>query len=551
MEFDRQALVEVFLAEAEENLSSIEQSLLELERKPDDAEALGTVFRAVHTLKGNAASLGFTGLGRIAHAAEDLLDVVRQGRLGVSSEVVTLLLAAQDRIRESLEDAGAGRSALREEHEATIRALAEMTGSARSGAAPGLSMPGAGPSRGALGPTTLRVGVDKLDQLLTLTGEIAVSRLRLENLLEALGAAGREALDAHQDAQRLQAALEELVFATRMVPLGSAFRQHQRTVRDLASEQGKQIRLVLEGEDVEVDTAIVELVRDALTHMIRNAVDHGIESPEARVAAGKEAAGTVRIAAHHEGGSVVIAVEDDGAGLPRDRLRERAVQAGLLREDETVSDAELMELVFVPGFTTKEAVTGTSGRGVGMDVVRRNVERVRGSVLVESVEGKGATVRLRLPLTVASLMALRVQVGGETYVLPMEDVVECLDLDAERGLRGASGGVVELRGRPLPYLRLRQALGQEAGEADAAAPPARENVVVVRQDKQEAGFAVDEVLGSGPAVIRPLGRFLQRVPGIAGSVILGSGQVALVLDVGALLKQALWGRRLEPVRLGS
>jgi two-component system chemotaxis sensor kinase CheA len=195
-------------------------------------------------------------------------------------------------------------------------------------------------------------------------------------------------------------------------------------------------------------------------------------------------------------------------------------------------------------------VTGTSGRGVGMDVVRRNAERVRGSVLVESVEGVGTTVKLRLPLTVASLMALRVQVGPETYVLPMEDVVECLDLEADRGLLGAGGGVVELRGKPLPYLRLRQALGQErSGESEA--PPPRENVVVVRQDRHEAGLAVDEVLGSGPAVIRPLGRFLQRVPGIAGSVILGSGQVALVLDVGALLKQALWGRRLEPVRLGG
>ena len=217
----------------------------------------------------------------------------------------------------------------------------------------------------------------------------------------------------------------------------------------------------------------------------------------------------------------------------------------MLREDEAISDAELLDLVFLPGFTTSEAVTGTSGRGVGMDVVRRNVERVRGTVLVESTEGRGTTVRLRVPLTVAALSALRVRVGAETYVLPMEDVVECLDLDAEQGLRGATGGVIELRGRPLPYLRLRQAIGA-SGTA-----PERENVVVVRQDRHEAGFAVDAVLGTGPAVIRPLGRFLRRVPGVAGSVILGSGEVALVLDVGALLKQALWGRRLEPVRTGT
>jgi two-component system chemotaxis sensor kinase CheA len=545
MEIDRQALVEVFLAEAEENLSAIESSLLALETSPRDAEALATVFRAVHTLKGNSTSLGFTGLGRIAHAAEDLLDGLRRGGLAVSAEIVTLLLAARDRMRETLEDAALGRSEPRPEHDAIIAEIARRAG----GAAPtgaNLAVPSGegGTVRTPLGAATLRVGLDRLDQLLTLTGEIAVSRLRLESLLEAIGPAGREALEAHDDAERLFAALQELVFATRMVPLGSAFRQHQRTVRDLASAQGKQVRLQLSGEDVEVDTSIVDLVRDALTHMIRNAVDHGIESPETRAAAGKSPVGTVSISAHHEGGNVLIQVADDGAGLDRRRIRERAVASGVLREDETVSDGELLELVFLPGFTTSDAVTGTSGRGVGMDVVRRNVERMRGTVLVESTEGQGTTVRLRLPLTVASISALRVQVGAETYVLPMEDVVECLDLDAEQGLRGAQGGVIELRGRPLPYLRLRQAIGA------SGTPPERENVVVVRQDRHEAGFAVDAVLGTGSAVIRPLGRFLRRVPGVAGSVILGSGEVALVLDVGALLKQALWGRRLEPVRTG-
>ncbi len=287
MEIDRQALVEVFLAEAEENLSAIEHSLLALETSPRDADALATVFRAVHTLKGNAASLGFTGLGRIAHAAEDLLDGLRRGGLAVSPEVVTLLLAARDRMREALEDAAAGRSEARPEHDAIIAEIARLARGAVPTAAAAnapIRRPRRVPPGRRSGPTTLRVGLDKLDRLLTLTGEIAVSRLRLESLLEATGPAGREALEAHHDAERLHAALQELVFATRMVPLGSAFRQHQRTVRDLASEQGKQVRLVLEGEDVEVDTSIVDLVRDALTHMIRNAVDHGIESPEARAA---------------------------------------------------------------------------------------------------------------------------------------------------------------------------------------------------------------------------------------------------------------------------
>jgi two-component system chemotaxis sensor kinase CheA len=446
-------------------------------------------------------------------------------------------------MRKTLENASAERPEIRPEHEAIIAKIARLASEATPATTGlGLGSTEAGRAPGSLGATTLRVGLDKLDQLLMLTGEIAVSRLRLESLLEASGPAGHEALETHRDAEQLHAALQELVFATRMVPLGSAFRQHQRTVRDLAAGQGKQVRLVLEGEEVEVDTSIVALVRDALTHMIRNAVDHGIETPEARIAIGKDPVGSVRVTARHQGGNVVVEVADDGAGLDRQRIRERAVAGGLLREGDAISDAELMEVVFRPGFTTSEVVTGTSGRGVGMDVVRRNVERVRGTVLVESAEGQGTTVRLRMPLTVATIEALRVQVGSETYVLPMEDVVECLDLDAEQGLRGATGGVIELRGRPLPYLRLRQAIGT------SASPPPRENVVVVRQDQHEAGFAVDAVLGTGPAVVRPLGRFLRRVPGVAGSVILGSGEVALVLDVGALLKQALWGRRLEPVQ---
>ncbi len=511
MDSERLAVVETFFAESQENLATMEQSLLELETKPHDAQALAAVFRAVHTLKGNSLSLGFSSIARLAHAAEDLLDGVRRKETGVAPELVTVLLAARDRLRDALEEATAE--------------------SARA-----LSSPSA---------ATLRIGLDKLDRLLTLTGEIAVARLRLESLLEAAGPAAHEALDAHRDADRLHGALQELVFETRLLPLGTAFRQQQRVVRDLAAEQKKQVRLVIEGEDVEVDASVVDLVRDALTHMIRNAIDHGIESPERRAASGKAPVGTVRLAARHEGGNVLIEVADDGIGLDRERIRRHALLSGIVREDETLADPELLDLVFMPGFTTAETVTGTSGRGVGMDVVRRNVERVRGTVRIESTEGKGTTVRLRVPLTVASLEALRVQVGGETYVVPMEDVTECLDLEAGQGLRGSEGGVIELRGRPLPYLRLRQAIGVPG------APPGRENVVVVRQDRQEAGFAVDAVLGSGPAVIRPLGRFLRRIPCVAGSVILGSGEVALVLDVAGLLKQALWGRRTELVQVGG
>jgi two-component system chemotaxis sensor kinase CheA len=540
MDFDRQALLEVFFAEAQENLALFEHSLLDLERAPLDQEALGAAFRAVHTLKGNAVSLGFSALGRLAHAGEDVLDRLRAHTLAVEPETITLLLATADRMRESLADASAGAEAARPEHEAHVAQLASHLHGAGNavtthGAAPA---PAAGARPGQSAASTLRVDLGKLDALLALTGELAVSRLRVENLLHAGGEAARPALDAHHDADRLHAALQELVFKLRMVPLRPTFLQHQRTVRDLAEAQGKQVRLLLEGEDVEVDTSVVELVREALTHLVRNAVDHGIETPAERAAAGKDPTGTVRLSARHDGGSVVIEAADDGAGLARATILARARERGLLRADEAPSDADVLELLFLPGFSTVEKVTGTSGRGVGMDVVRRNVERLHGNVRVESVERQGTTFTLRLPLTVAVLDALRVAVGDETYLLPMEDVSECLDLAAGPGTASAGGGVVELRGRPLPYLRLRDALGS------SGAPPPREDVVVVRDERGAAGLAVDAVLGSGPAVIRPLGRFLQRVPGVAGSVILGSGEVALVLDVPALLRGARASRRV-------
>jgi two-component system chemotaxis sensor kinase CheA len=537
MDIDRQTLLEVFFAESLENLVLLEQSLLDLERSPLDQEALGSAFRAAHTLKGNAVSLGFSALGRLAHAAEDVLDRLRARTLAVTAETINLLLASGDRMREALADARAGQDAPRPEHEAHVAQLADHLATATPLAA---GRPAALPAAQARAEqaATLRVDVGRLDALLALTGELAVSRLRLENLLHAAGAPGRAALDAHRDTDRLHAALQELVFKLRMVPLGPAFRQHQRTVRDLAEAQGKRARLVLEGEDVEVDTSVVDLVREALTHLVRNAVDHGIEPPRARETAGKDPTGTVRLSARHDGGSVVIEAADDGAGLARAAILARARERGLVRADEAPSDADVLELLFLPGFSTVETVTGTSGRGVGMDVVRRNVERLRGSVRVDGGEGRGTTFTLRLPLTVAVLDALRVAVGEETYLVPMEDVTECLDLAAGPG-PAAREGVLELRGRPLPYLRLREALGT------GGPPPPREDVVVVRGERGAAGLAVDAVLGSGPAVIRPLGRFLRRVPGVAGSVILGSGEAALVLDVPALLREARAGRRAD------
>jgi two-component system chemotaxis sensor kinase CheA len=301
----------------------------------------------------------------------------------------------------------------------------------------------------------------------------------------------------------------------------------------VASAEGKRIRLLIEGGDVEVDTSVVEHIRDPLTHMVRNALDHGIEPPEVRRERGKDPVGRVTLRARHEGSSIAIEVSDDGGGIDRARVAERAQELGFLAEGSALGDEELQRLIFEPGFSTSRRVTEISGRGVGMDVVRRNVEALRGSVSVASEAGKGTTITLRLPLTLAIIQGFRVRVGDEIYILPLDAVVECVELPGEERALGAGTGVLALRGKPLPYLRLRRHLRVQGP------PPARENVVVIRHGSAVAGVAVDVLLGESQTVVKPLGRMFQGIPGVSGSSIMGDGRVALILDVAGLLREAL------------
>lgn len=316
----------------------------------------------------------------------------------------------------------------------------------------------------------------------------------------------------------------------RLVPLGPVFRRHVRTVRDTAAACGKLARLVMEGEGVEVDTAIVDHVRDPLTHMVRNAVDHGIESPAARAAAGKDACGTVTLRALREGGSIVIEVADDGAGLDRDRILARARAAGLVSEGAQPPDSEVFRLVFEPGFSTVEAVSEVSGRGVGLDVVQRNVAALRGTVAVASEPGRGTTITLRLPLTLAVIAGLNVRVGDETFVIPLDSVVECIELRADERPHEDGRGVVNLRGRSLPFISLAHLFDLGSGSD-------RGEVVVVRTGEEMAGLAVDAIVGDGQTVIKPLGKLFRSVSGVSGASLLGDGRVALILDVPAIVRR--------------
>ena len=380
---------------------------------------------------------------------------------------------------------------------------------------------------------TIRVDTQKLDRMLNLAGEIAIAHGRLRQAIEQSSGKKPEPLEAQDQVERLSLELQETIMKVRMVPVGPTFRQYNRTVRDIAQDHGKTALLTLDGENVEVDVSVIEHLKDPLTHMIRNALDHGIEQPETRKARGKVPCGTISLKAFHEGANIVIQVSDDGAGLNRNKIIERAKVISTVTEPETLADAELYRLIFEPGFSTADTVTDMSGRGVGMDVVRRNIEALRGSVSIDSESGKGSTVTIRLPLTLAIIEGFGVGIGADTYVLPLHAVSECIEMPVSERAHDHPQGVINLRGEPLPYIRLRSWF-------ELASPrPNRENIVVVELDGAKAGLAVDSLQGSRQTVIKPLGDQFKDLPGISGSAIMGNGRVALILDVAALMREII------------
>jgi len=536
-EIDREALLSAFLAESEEVLARMEQQLVALENAPEDDEALHAVFRDAHTMKGGASLVGFDGVKELAHDVEHVLERIRKHELPPSNAIITLLLRSVDVLRAAIGDATSGRTGASQATADFRLMLAEAARAAPAAAAPtgassaGAAVPVAG--HAVTQARTLRVDVNRLDRMLNLSGEIAIARGRLTEMLERPQTpSAEELLEAHRESDRLYLDLQELIMKARMVPIGPVFYQHVRTVRDLAASQGKQARLEVVGADVEVDTSVVEQIRDPILHMVRNALDHGVESPEARVAAGKDPVATLTLRAFQESGSMVIEVVDDGVGLDRAKIARKAAALGILEDPARATDDEIFRAIFAPGFSTNEVVTDVSGRGVGMDVVRRNVEALRGSVAVASVPGRGTTITLRVPLTLAIIQGFRVRIADQTFILPLDTVVECLELPREES-GDAVTGVMNVRSKPLAYLRLRAMFGL------AAAAGGRENVVVIRQGLSTAGLAVDALLGESSTVIKPLGPMFRNLPGVAGSSIMGDGRVALILDVGGLIREAL------------
>jgi two-component system chemotaxis sensor kinase CheA len=539
---DRAELLQIFSAESEENLRDMELAFVQLESSPQDEETLQAIFRAAHTIKGNAAGLGFPALAKFAHGVEDVLDGLRAGAMVLTTPLATILLQSVDALRQLVVAAVRGSDELLPEHLELLEDLMiEAGGGQISGAhrretrkerrADGNRRSGQASARAE----TLRVEIDKLDRMLNLAGELAVARERLAGLLEETDRVRQieDILEAHRAADRLFMDLQEEVMKIRMVPLGPTFRQFVRTVRDIATAQGKLADVELSGEDVDVDMNVIEHLRDPLTHIVRNAVDHGIEDPEARKARGKDPRGRLSLQAWHEGGSIVIKVQDDGAGLERTKVIERARAMGYSADFDTLADSELFRLILEPGFSTAPEVTEFSGRGVGMDVVRRNVEALRGVISIDSRAGIGTTITIRLPLTLSIIRGFAVGVDEETYIMPLDAVIECIEFPRDGGEAFASRGVINLRGQALPYVRLRDCF-RMGGQ-----PTARENVLVLRYHDQRVGLVVDRLFGENQTVIKPLCRTLGDLPGVSGSAILGNGRVALILEVEGLLREAL------------
>ncbi|MFZ5428209.1 MAG: chemotaxis protein CheA [Thermodesulfobacteriota bacterium] len=370
---------------------------------------------------------------------------------------------------------------------------------------------------------TLRVETAKLDNLVNLVGELVIAQARLSQISAGMNSTALTGVA--EEIERLVVELRDNTLGIRMLPIGTTFSRFRRLVRDLSAELGKEIELSAEGGETELDKTVIEQLGDPLVHMLRNSIDHGIETPAERTASGKPPRGLIRLAAKQAGGAVVIRIEDDGRGLDAARIRAKAVERGVIPHDARLGVQEIHQLVFAPGFSTAEKVTSVSGRGVGMDVVKRSIESLRGTVDIESAQGKGTAMVVTLPLTLAIIDGLQVRVGEELYIIPLSMVEECVELALDERTASGRNRTLHVRGEIVPYLRLRETF-QLGGER-----PAVEQVVVTRHENGRTGIAVDEVIGQQQTVIKNLGRLIGRVEGISGATINGDGTMALILDV--------------------
>jgi two-component system, chemotaxis family, sensor kinase CheA len=580
------ALLQDFLVESEELLQGMDQDMVALETAPKDADLLNRIFRAMHTIKGTSGFLGLDPIVKLAHRAEDVLNGLRRGECPLTRAMMDALLRARDQLGRMLADLRAGKfgsyaldevlaeleqvqkpqetrplgeilvankvvpveivaSALEEQASQAEplklgQILVEKGAASAADVGNGL-LQQKSPSSTASDPQTMRVDVRKLDDLINLVGELVLERNRLVRLSRDLSAsntdcAGFEALSL--STARLSFVTEELQIAslkTRMVPIEHVFRKFPRLVRDVAHTLGKQVELVVEGQETEIDKTMVELIGDPLVHLVRNSIDHGLELPDIRERAGKSREGTIRLEAAQQGDQIVVRVSDDGAGIDQQRVLAKALEKGLVSPERarSLTKREILDFIFLPGFSTAQKVGDLSGRGVGMDVVRSNLRKLNGAVELDSEIGRGTEVRLRLPLTLAILPVLLVEVHQEVYALPLRAVVETVRISANEVHQVEASEVLQLRGRTIPLLRLGEMLGT-AGQDEGCGQKA----VILGIGNQRIALLVDKFLGQESTVVKPLSAYLHGSAHLAGATISGDGRVRLVLDPAGLLATA-------------
>src|SRR5580698_7669280 len=595
-------IVKEFLVESYENLDRLDRELVGLEKNPQDRDALGSVFRTIHTIKGTCGFLGFNKLEKVAHVGENLLTRLRDLQLSLNPEITTALLSMVDAVRQMLGSIKeSGSEGERDDTKligtlTRVQQLPEIAAQPEGASAPmpsiavstpppvgdpplPLSPPqpttvpkpeiflapeqqkekeGESPrmteiqaERGAVSPvepvdpqrvqqsaraqanasdSTIRVDVGLLDKVMNLVGELVLARNQVLQFASRMKDASF--LAASQRLNLITTELQEGIVKTRMQPIGNIWSQFPRTVRDVALGCAKAVAIEMEGKETELDKAIIEAIKDPLTHLVRNSVDHGIELPEDRLKAGKDRIGRLTLRAFHEGGQVNIEISDDGAGLNAERIRKKALERALITAEQAsrMSEPEIFNLIFQPGFSTAEKVTNVSGRGVGMDVVKTNVEKIGGTVDIQSTPGRGTAVRVRIPLTLAIIPALIVTCGGERFAIPQVSLLSLVRLDAEQsgpGIELVHGvPVYRLRGRLLPLVYLDRELGIRDSAANDAARASAINIVVLQAEDRQFGLIVDEITDTQEIVVKPLGKQLKAISAYSGATIMGDGRVA-------------------------
>lgn len=572
-------LAQMFIAEALDHLSSIEATVLQLETAPDDPKLLNDVFRPFHTVKGNSGALGVKSVQEFAHKVENLLDLARSGKLAVGPNEIDVILRAVDLLTGMISGlnprlAGHPWDERLEERTALMYEVDRLTGEGagvaghpgdampvqsgepmhiepRAASQPAIGAPAASATSGGNGAAVpaegdrrqqqrrqddlvsaaVKVDTRKLDSLVDMVGELVIVQSLISEDPAFAGADDRLTRNLAQ-LKRLSSDLQRNAMSMRMVPVRQTFQKMARLVRDLSKKSGKPVDLVLAGEDTELDRKVVEDINDPLMHMIRNSVDHGIESPERRKAAGKPASGRLSLSAYHQGAAIVIAIADDGGGLNQERILSKAIEKGLVPAGALLSPSEIHQLIFKPGFSTAEKITEVSGRGVGMDVVRRNIEMLRGRIEIQSEMGQGTTFLIKLPLTLAIVEGLLLRVGHERFVMPTFAIRE--------SLRPAPNRVHSIKGKPrmvqvretlLPLLYLSEVFNIPDAEQD----PSNATVVVIEDDGRYIALMVDALIGKQEVVVKSLGPAFSEVRGVSGGAILGDGRVGLILDAGGVI----------------